>query len=100
MGVVAFAASYFLLEDPPYLKAERAELRKKPLHFDTLGLIFFGHRHDLLGSAAEQRTAVGLVERPLPARADADGTVLSLTGGLDLLGAAHGQPRGGPSPLG
>jgi len=38
MGAIAFAASYFLLEDPDYLKAERAELRKHPLQFDTIGL--------------------------------------------------------------
>jgi DHA2 family multidrug resistance protein len=39
VGMIAFSASYVLLEDPPYLKAHRAELRKRPLNFDTLGLI-------------------------------------------------------------
>jgi len=39
MGIVAFAASYYLLEDPEYLKRERAELLRSPVHFDTLGLI-------------------------------------------------------------
>ncbi len=38
MGIAAFVASYFLLEDPDYLKEERAELRKRPLNFDVLGL--------------------------------------------------------------
>src|SRR4029078_261617 len=38
VGTVALLASYFLLEDPPYLKQERAELLKKPLNFDTIGL--------------------------------------------------------------
>ncbi len=39
VGGIAFLASYLLLDDPPYLKAERAELRKRPLQFDTLGLL-------------------------------------------------------------
>ena len=30
--------SYFLVEDPDYLKQERAELRRKPLNFDYIGL--------------------------------------------------------------
>ncbi len=39
MGAIAFAASYFLLQDPDYLKKERADLKKRPFYFDTLGLI-------------------------------------------------------------
>ncbi len=39
MGVVALAASYYLLEDPDYLKRERAELLRRPVHFDTWGLV-------------------------------------------------------------
>ncbi len=38
VGCVALLASYFLLEDPLYLKQERAELLKKPLNFDFIGL--------------------------------------------------------------
>jgi len=38
VGTVAFLASYFLLEDPEYLKQIRAGLRKLPFHFDTVGL--------------------------------------------------------------
>jgi DHA2 family multidrug resistance protein len=38
VGALAFAASYFLLDDPDYMKSERAELKKRPLEFDTLGL--------------------------------------------------------------
>ncbi|WP_422926022.1 DHA2 family efflux MFS transporter permease subunit [Singulisphaera sp. PoT] len=37
-GVLAFTLNYFWLEDPPYLKAERASLRSKPLRFDYVGL--------------------------------------------------------------
>jgi DHA2 family multidrug resistance protein len=37
VGSLALIASYFLLDDPPYLKAERAELLKKPLNFDYIG---------------------------------------------------------------
>lgn len=38
IGLVAFIACYFLLEDPEYLQKERAELRKGPLNFDAIGL--------------------------------------------------------------
>ncbi len=37
VGTLALVACYFLLEDPPYLKAERAELLKQPLNFDYIG---------------------------------------------------------------
>jgi DHA2 family multidrug resistance protein len=39
IGGLAFVASYFLLEDPEYLKKETAELKKGPLNFDTIGLV-------------------------------------------------------------
>ena len=39
MGAIAFLASYFLLEDPDYLKQERAELTRRPLNFDIIGLV-------------------------------------------------------------
>ena len=38
IGLVALVGSYFLLDDPDYLKQERAELASKPLNFDTIGL--------------------------------------------------------------
>ena len=38
VGLVAFAACYALLRDPDYLTRERAELRKQPFRFDTIGL--------------------------------------------------------------
>src|SRR5262249_51182074 len=38
VGALAFAASYFLLEDSEYLKPERAELKKQPLNFDGIGV--------------------------------------------------------------
>jgi DHA2 family multidrug resistance protein len=37
VGTLALVAAAFLLEDPPYLKAERDELLKKPLNFDYIG---------------------------------------------------------------
>ena len=39
VGTVAFLACYALLQDPDYLKEERAELNRRPWHFDTLGLV-------------------------------------------------------------
>jgi MFS transporter, DHA2 family, multidrug resistance protein len=38
VGVVALAACYALLRDPDHLVAQRAELRKQPFHFDSIGL--------------------------------------------------------------
>ncbi len=38
IGVLALGACYALLEDPDYLKRERAELRGQPLNFDYVGL--------------------------------------------------------------
>jgi MFS transporter, DHA2 family, multidrug resistance protein len=37
-GLLALAACWALLDDPDYLKAERAELKKRPFQFDTIGL--------------------------------------------------------------
>jgi MFS transporter, DHA2 family, multidrug resistance protein len=38
VGIVALAAAYFLVDDPDYLKQQRAELRRQPLDFDYIGL--------------------------------------------------------------
>src|SRR5437773_957614 len=38
VGLVALVASYALVDDPAYLKQERAELRRQPLRFDYIGL--------------------------------------------------------------
>jgi DHA2 family multidrug resistance protein len=38
VGLLSLAATYFLVKDPDYLEKERAELRRKPLNFDYIGL--------------------------------------------------------------
>jgi MFS transporter, DHA2 family, multidrug resistance protein len=38
IGTLAFLACYVLLEDPDYIKEERAKLNKQPLNFDGIGL--------------------------------------------------------------
>lgn len=38
VGLLALAACYGLLRDPDYLTAQRTELRRQPLNFDSLGL--------------------------------------------------------------
>ncbi len=38
IGLVALAGCYALLRDPDYLVAQRAELRKQPFRFDSIGL--------------------------------------------------------------
>jgi DHA2 family multidrug resistance protein len=38
VGALALVACYFVVEDPDYLKQERAELLRRPLNFDYVGL--------------------------------------------------------------
>jgi len=38
VGLVALVASYALVDDPQYLKEERAKLHRQPLRFDYIGL--------------------------------------------------------------
>ncbi|HUY87373.1 MAG TPA: DHA2 family efflux MFS transporter permease subunit [Pirellulales bacterium] len=38
MGCLALGAAHLLVEDPEYLKLQRAELRRGPLNFDYIGL--------------------------------------------------------------
>ncbi|MDB6138555.1 MAG: drug resistance transporter, EmrB/QacA subfamily, partial [Verrucomicrobiaceae bacterium] len=38
VGLLALGACAYVLEDPEYLKKDRAELKKQPLNFDTIGL--------------------------------------------------------------
>jgi DHA2 family multidrug resistance protein len=38
VGLVALVSCYFLVQDPEYLKRERAEMRSRPLNFDSIGL--------------------------------------------------------------
>ena len=38
VGLLALAGCYLLLRDPEYLTRERMELRKRPFHFDSIGL--------------------------------------------------------------
>jgi MFS transporter, DHA2 family, multidrug resistance protein len=38
VGLFALFAAYTVVHDPDYLKAERAELRRRPLNFDYIGL--------------------------------------------------------------
>jgi DHA2 family multidrug resistance protein len=38
IGLFSLVAAYFVVDDPEYLKRERAELRRRPLNFDYIGL--------------------------------------------------------------
>jgi MFS transporter, DHA2 family, multidrug resistance protein len=38
VGLLAFGGCYALLRDPEYLVKERTELRRRPFHFDSIGL--------------------------------------------------------------
>jgi len=39
IGLIALAGCYALLRDPDYLVNERMELRRRPFHFDSIGLL-------------------------------------------------------------
>ena len=38
IGLVSLAGAYFAVVDPDYIKKERAELRRRPVNFDVIGL--------------------------------------------------------------
>jgi DHA2 family multidrug resistance protein len=38
VGIFALAINWFLVQDPEYLKEQRAQLRRQPLNFDGIGL--------------------------------------------------------------
>ena len=38
VGALALVICYFVVDDPPYLKKQRAELLRRPLNFDYIGL--------------------------------------------------------------
>ena len=38
IGLLALVAAYAVVDDPDYLKQERAEFRRQPLNFDSIGL--------------------------------------------------------------
>jgi DHA2 family multidrug resistance protein len=38
VGLIALVMAYLVVDDPDYLKQERAELRRRPLNFDYIGL--------------------------------------------------------------
>ncbi len=38
VGLLSLVSCYFLVRDPDYLQQERAEMRRKPLNFDYIGL--------------------------------------------------------------
>ncbi len=70
VGLLALVACYVLVEDPDYLKAERAAAGRQKARFDTDRPGPAGHRHGFVGSDAQQGARVGLDGRPLLASAD------------------------------
>ena len=71
IGVLGFLMCHFAVEDPDYLKQERAELQSPAaqLRLHRPGAARPGHV--LLGDPAQQGAGVGLVRRPVLAGADA-----------------------------
>ena len=94
VGLLAFGGCYALLRDPEYLVKERAELRRRPFHFELDWFVAAGCRHGLLGSAAQQRPRMGLAWRSVLACADFGHSLCDGPVGIDLLGAAQPEPGG------
>ena len=94
VGILALGGCYALLRDPDYLVAQRAELRKQPFHFDSIGLSLLvivmvswevmlskGQEWDWLGDPFWRVQTLGHF-------------LCGGSGCVDLLGVASPQPRG------
>ena len=71
IGVFSLIAAYLVVEDPAYLKRERAELTRGPLNFDYIGLSLLVLAMCCLGNHAQQGTRMGLARRSVRPRPDA-----------------------------
>ena len=94
VGAVGFLASYFLVDDPDYLKKERAELTSPAAQFRLHRPGAARPDHVVLGSDAQQGAGVGLVRRPVLAGADAVHPFRRRAGRPDRPGTADCQPGG------
>ena len=97
MGLVALVGAYAVVDDPDYLKQERAGFRGKPLNFDSIGLGSAGAGHVLLGNHAQQGAGMGLAGRPVRASADARDPVRAGAGLADRPGDADRPARSSTS---
>ncbi len=84
VGALALVVCYFVVEDPDYLKKQRAELLRRPLNFDYIGLGLLALVMSSLGNHAQQGAGVGLAGRPLLAHPDAADPVRGGVGLFDL----------------
>ena len=80
VGVLGFLACYALLDDPAYLKEERAKLKKRPLELRRHRPGAARAGHGLVGSGAQQGAGVGLAGRSVLAGADAADPVRARAG--------------------
>ena len=94
IGVLGYLMCHLAVEDPDYLKKERAELSRRPLNFDYIGLGLLALAMSLLGDYAQQGARVGLVQRPLLEVPDAVHPFRAGAGNPDLPGAEDRQPGG------
>ena len=79
VGLLAFGGCYYLLDDPDYLVAQRAEIRKQPFHFDAIGLLLLAIVMISWEVIAQQGPGVGLAGGSILARPD--GSSFCLVGG-------------------
>ncbi len=91
MGLVALVGAYAVVDDPAYLKQERAELSRQPLNFDSIGLGLLVLVMCCWEISAQQGARMGLAGRPLRARTDAHDPVRGGTSLADRPRDADGQ---------
>ena len=71
VGLIALTAAYFLVDDPDYLKKERAELAPTAAQLRLHRPGAARARHVLLGNHAQQGAGMGLAGRSVLAHPDA-----------------------------
>ena len=94
VGLFGFLACYALLEDPPDLKEVRAELKKRPLNFDGIGLDRRRSSWPTWETVLSKGQEWDSAGRSVLAGADAAACVPVGTGGRDLSRTAVCQPGG------
>ena len=94
VGLLALAGCYFLLREPDYLITQRAELRKQPFHFDSIGLSLLAIVIVCREVMLSKGQGVGLAGRSVLAHPDARHLLYRGFGGAGPLGDASPQPRG------
>jgi hypothetical protein len=94
IGPLSLATCYVELRDPDYLTAQRADLRKQPFSFDSIGLSLLVITMVCLGVMLRKEAGRSILARP-----DAGDSVCRRFDRADRVGVAPPQPRGQFQPI-